>query len=265
MKIIAIIPARYSYSRFPGKPLADICGRPMLHWVYMAVSGMTDFEEVICAIDDERIREICEEHNMKYLMTRNDHPNHIARIQEVSCSVEADYYFCINGDEPLISEMCISPIIPKDVINQPYFGGAMRTLTDAAQVIDGANIKIAVNRKGECLYMSRSPIPYPKGALDFVYKKYVGVECFNKKALDLFVDTPMGKLEKIEDIDHLRLLENGVPLHFTEVESESISVDVPKDLEYVKEVLSRRKIGGGYKGKRKVISFSKRKEQGECA
>ena len=88
--------------------------------------------------------------------------------------------------------------------------------------------------------MSRTPIPYPKGTLDIIYKKYVGVECFNKKALDFFVNMPIGDLEKAEDIDHLRFLENGVQLYFIEVESESLSVDTPKDLEYVRKIWDRQ-------------------------
>ncbi len=103
MKMIAVIPARYQSTRLPGKPLADICGKPMLWWVYEKVKNISAFNKVLCAIDDERIESACKQHNMDYVMTRNDHPNHISRIQEVSSIEYADYYVCINGDEPLIS------------------------------------------------------------------------------------------------------------------------------------------------------------------
>ena len=86
---------------------------------------------------------------------------------------------------------------------------------------------------GRCVYISRTPVPYPKGTLMFSYKKYVGIECFSKKALDFFVSTPQGNIERIEDIDHLRFLEHGKELQFTLVDSESISVDTRKDLEKV--------------------------------
>lgn len=238
MKIIAVIPARYSSTRFPGKPLADICGKPMLWWVYQRVSKINDFDEVVCAIDDERIKEICERYEMNYVMTKNTHPEHISRIHEVSEKIDADYYMCINGDEPLISQECISPIIPTEKHDGPYFGGAMRVLTDPAETIDFAKIKLVVSEQtGKCLYMSRTPIPYPRGTLLFKYNKYVGVECFNKEALNYFVSTPMNDLERIEDIDHLRFLANGIDLHFHYVESESISVDTPKDLEKIIKVL----------------------------
>lgn len=234
MKIIGVIPARYKSSRFPGKPLADICGKPMIWWVYRQVSKISVFDEVICAIDDLRIQEVCEQYKINYILTKNNHPEHISRIHEVSTKISADYYMCINGDEPLISEECILPVIPKEIVSGPYFGGAMRILTDPAETIDFSKIKLVISEQtGKCLYMSRSPIPYPRGTLFFNYKKYVGVECFNREALEFFVNTPKGDLEKIEDIDHLRFLEHGIDLHFNYVKSDSISVDTPKDLEKV--------------------------------
>ena len=238
MKIIAVIPARYSSTRFPGKPLMDICGKPMLWWVYTRAKKIDAFSDVFCAIDDKKVQKICDELGMKYVMTRSNHPDHISRIQEVSAMVEADYYICINGDEHLITEGCIVPVIPTGIHAEPYFGGAMRNITDPAEVIDPANIKLVISNNGKCIYMSRIPVPYPKGTLNVVYKKYVGVECFNKDALDYFVSTPMGAVEKAEDIDHLRFLENGIELNFSLVDSDSISVDTPKDLDFVRNKMN---------------------------
>lgn len=240
MKIIGVIPARYKSSRFPGKPLADICGKPMIWWVYNQVKKVKEIDQVVCAIDDERIEEVCKNYNIPYIMTSSDLPEHISRVHEVSTKIDADYYMCINGDEPLISPNCITPIIPDGLHSEPFFGGAMRKLSDPAETIDFANIKLVISDTGRCLYMSRTPVPYPKGTLLFQYNKYVGVECFNKKALDFFVSTPMGSIEKIEDIDHLRFLENGVDLHFNYVDSESISVDTYKDLEKVRAIMQKK-------------------------
>ena len=238
MKTIGVIPARYSSTRFPGKPLADIHGKPMLWWVYTQVKKIKKFEDIFCAIDDERIEKVCKELEIKYIITSKNHPEHISRIHEVSEKIQADYYICINGDEPLISEACILPIFPEKFHNDAYFGGAMRILTNPAECLDSSKIKVVVSNTGRCLYMSRTPIPHPQGSLQFNYNKYVGVECFNKKALDFFVSTPMGSIEKIEDIDHLRFIENGIDLHFTYVDSESISVDTPKDLEKVRDIIA---------------------------
>ena len=146
----------------------------------------------------------------------------------------------VNGDEPLITEECILPVVPTDTTLEPYFGGAMRNLTDPAEVIDPANIKLVISNSGKCIYMSRIPVPYPKGTLNVVYNKYVGVECFNKKALDFFVSTAIGAVERAEDIDHLRFLENDIELRFSLVETDSISVDTPKDLDFVREKMKER-------------------------
>lgn len=248
MKIIAAIPARYSSTRLPGKPLAEICGKPMIWWVYNRVKQVKEFDDVFAAVDDTRIAEVCQKYNIKYIMTSDNHPNHISRIQEISDKIEADYYVCINGDEPLIDPECIRKVLPKQLESKTeYFGGAMRELSDPAETIDFANIKLAVNESGRCVYMSRTPVPYPRGTLLFKYKKYVGIECFNKMALDFFVRNEMGQLEKAEDIDHLRFLENGIPLWFTLVKSDSISVDTKKDLEKVKLLLEEKIKKGEYK------------------
>lgn len=240
MNIIAIIPARYKSTRFPGKPLADICGKPMIWWVYNQVSKVKRFNDVFVAIDDERIRSVCEENGIKYVMTRDNHPEHISRIHEVSEKIHADLYVCVNGDEPLISPACIEQAIPESVPEDFFFSGAMRKLKDPAETIDPANIKIVMSDSGRCVYISRTPVPFPKGTLLFNYNKYVGIECFSKKALDFFVTTPQGNIEKVEDIDHLRFLEHGKNISFKYVDSESISVDTPKDLEKVRIMMKEK-------------------------
>ncbi len=241
MKVTGVIPARYASTRFPGKPLADICGKPMIWWVYHRVIKSKKLDEVYVLTDDERIAAYCDGAGIRYMMTRNDHPNHINRVHEASLKIDADCIVCVNGDEPLIQAELIDHVIP-DTIPQdkPYFMGATRRFSDAAEVVDPANIKLTLNRDNRCLYMSRSAVPFPKGTLDFTYFKYVGIECFNKKALDFFVSAEMGRLEKIEDIDHLRFLENDIALYYTEVDTESISVDTKKDLEFVREEVKKQ-------------------------
>lgn len=238
MKIVGVIPARYKSSRFPGKPLADICGKPMIWWVYNQAVKVKEFDSVYVATDDERISSVCGNLGINVIMTSDTHPNHINRIKEVSDKISAECYVCINGDEPLIQSELISKVIPADIPqNIPCFYGAARELNDASKVIDPSNIKLVLDTSGRCIYMSRSAVPFPKGSLEYFYKKYVGIECFNKYGLDFFVSKPMGHLEKIEDIDHLRFIENGVQIYFSLIDSESISVDTPKDLEYVQNIV----------------------------
>ena len=174
-------------------------------------------------------------------MTGVNTPNHIHRIWEVTELIEADYYVSINGDEPLISPENIWHALPNSIINdKPYFQSVYRELVDPVEVIDIANVKIVLDSNGMCMYQSRNPIPSPKGSLLFKYKKAIGIECFNKKALDFFVGTPMGTLETIEDIDHLRFLENGVPIYYKKIESESLSVDTQNDLDKVRLIIQER-------------------------
>ena len=241
MKIIGIIPARYASTRFPGKPLADICGKPMVWWVYQQVKKVKEFIDIYVATDDIKITKELDQLCIPYIMTRDNHPNHISRLHEVSEKINADLYVCVNGDEPLIDPLSISNVI-KYALNKkkPAYYGAFRYLTDPAETIDPAKIKILTNTDDLLLYISRTPIPYPKNSLLFKYKKYVGIECYYKETLDFFVGHPMGSIEKIEDIDHLRFIENQYPLYFTEVQSESISVDTPKDLEKVKKIIAKK-------------------------
>ena len=244
MKIIGIIPARYASSRLPGKPLVDIEGHPMIWWVYSQVIKVKQFERVFVATDDNRIMECCKAHGIPFVHTSKDCPNHIHRIWEVSNQLEADYYVSVNGDEPLIEPKNIEQALPEKLVSKtPYFGSVYRRLIDPAETIDLANVKIVLDKNGDCLYQSRTPIPYPKGSIMFEYKKAIGIECFNKKALDVFAGSPMGILEKIEDIDHLRFLENGVKIHYKEIESDSLSVDTKNDLEKVRQIIRGRKNG----------------------
>ncbi len=237
MKIIGAIPARYGSSRFPGKPLQDICGKPMLWWVYQQASKVEEFAQVVVATDDQRIADLCEQYGMNYVMT-GEHSTHIARIHEVSTKIDADYYVNINGDEPLIEKETIQAIIPKEASEQPKVFGLMKILRDPVELIDPTNIKVAANKDGVALYISRAPIPHPYKTILFEYKKAIGVECWNKAALELFVNSEPGVMEQIEDLVALRFFENGVPMHYTLVESNSLSVDTPKDLEKVRKLVA---------------------------
>ena len=241
MRIIGIIPARYHSSRLPGKPLADIEGKPMIWWVYQKARQVQELEKVVVATDDDRIEKYCLEEHIPVRRTSVDCPNHIHRIWEISNMIDADFYISINGDEPLIEPNNIKAVFPKNIISdRPYFGSVYRELTDPSETMDSANVKIVLDKNGNCLYQSRIPIPYPKGSIMYHYKKAIGIECFNKKALDAFAKAPMGILEKIEDIDHLRFLENGIPIYYERIESESLSVDTKSDLEKVRNLIRSR-------------------------
>lgn len=242
MKIIGVIPARYKSSRFEGKPLADICGKPMIWWVYNQVIKVNTLSEVVVATDDKRIAAVCSELNINFIMTseKNQTPND--RIYEVSTKIDADYYLSVLGDEPLIEPLIIESILTDiDCNNKFYVANLMTKINDPAEVVDFTNLKIVTDKSGNGLYISRSPIPYPKGTLDFVYKKFVGVSIFSKNALEFYKKTPRGNLEVAEDNDFLRFIENGIPVKFKEITTNSLSVDTPKDLERVKMMMRSQK------------------------
>lgn len=236
MKILGVIPARYNSSRLPGKPLVDIHGKPMIWWTYQRAIQVKEFIEVIVATDDIRIKKVCDEFEIPSILT-GEHENHILRVAEVATLIEADYYVCINGDEPLILPESIRKVIPHEICGDYHMGFLIRDLTNPVEVMDPGNIKVVSLKNGKCIYMSRGIVPYPKGTLDFTYKKFIGVECYNQNALEFYRNTEMGELERIEDIDHLRFIENNIPIHVTLVESDSLSVDTYKDLEKVKELI----------------------------
>lgn len=241
MRIIAVIPARYKSSRFPGKPLADICGKPMIWWVYNQAKKVQELEDVYIATDDKRIASVCEVEGMNVVMTSEQCPTHLERLYEFSTKIESDFYININGDEPLIESKCICDMIPKDIApDSDYMANGMMVLTDPIDAIDSSKIKVAVDMQGYCMYMARNAIPFPKGRADYQLKKFVGVQCFSKKALEFVNKTPRGILESIEDIDEFRFLENGYKVKMIMTEAKTLAVDTPKDLEKVRAIISER-------------------------
>ena len=249
MDIIGIIPARYKSTRFEGKPLADICGKPMIWWVYRQFKLAIGIKEVYVATDDTRISQVCEQYDMKYIMTSDSHPTHLDRLAEVAKKQKADFYININGDEPLMMPEYIEYLIPTDNIDPEsfYFANAMTKIKKPVEVNDVSRIKIATDKDGNALYMARVPIPYPKASSDFEYMKFVGIQCFSRSALLFCGETPRGHLEGIEDIDEYRFIENGKKVKMVEIPAETLSVDTKADLAVVRDVITRRIADGSIK------------------
>ncbi len=237
MRIIGVIPARFRSTRFPGKPLADIMGKPMIWWVYQQTKQVNELDEVYVALDSDCVARICDKYHIPYIMTSEKHLTHIDRIHEVSNKISADYYITICGDEPLIDANVINSILPKSKKTDPVVYALKRKFVSPSEVIDPNNIKIITNENNKCICLSRSPIPFPFKTILFDYYKIVGVECYNKTVLDLFISTDIGPLEKIEDITLLRFLEKNIDMYFFETETTALSVDTHKDLEKVLKIL----------------------------
>ncbi len=239
MKVVGIIPARYGSSRLPGKPLKDICGHPMIWWVYQRVKKVEKLDEIYVATDDVRIENVCKEYDIPVVMTSTSHRTAANRIQEVSQKIKGDFFLQLNGDEPLINTEAIAAAIPDFVPTDVEFGTNIITeMSEPSQVMDPSNIKMVFDEDMNALYMSRAPIPFPFKAIDYKFYKHIGIIGFNKKMLDFYVNSVPGCFERIEGIDTLRFIDYGKQLKLSIVHNcQSLSVDTEMDLEMVKNII----------------------------
>lgn len=245
MKIIGVIPARYKSSRFPGKPLADICGKPMIWWVYQQCKKVKDFNEVYVATDDQRIFDACKSLQIEAIMTSDTHKTGTDRIGEVAMKIPADLIVNIQGDEPLLEPSTIQAAI-EPFYHDPLLqvSNLMTKITDPVDAVNFTVPKVIANREGIGVYLTRATAPYPKGSLDYAYYKQVCVYGFKPEALQFFCDYGIkygkAKVEAVEDIEILRFIENGYKVQYIEVNSETVAVDTPNDLEKVRTIVAEK-------------------------
>ena len=249
MKIIGVIPARYKSSRFPGKPLADICGKPMIWWVYRQCKKVEDFDEVYVATDDDRIFSACKELEVEVIMTSDMHRTGTDRIGEVARKVPADLIVNIQGDEPLLEPSTIkAAILPFYENPDLQISNLMTKITDPVDAVNFTVPKVITNREGVGVYLTRATAPYPKGSINYSYYKQVCVYGFKPEALQFYCDYGFkygkAKIEEVEDIEILRFIENGYKVQYIEVDSETVAVDTPNDLEKVRAIVSEKIAAG---------------------
>lgn len=257
MKVIGVIPARYESSRFPGKPLADICGKPMVWWVYQSSKKVDDFDAVYVATDNQKIFEVCKKLDIDVIMTSEVHKTGTDRIGEVARKIPAELFVNIQGDEPLLEPSTIRAAIEPFYKNGDLqISNLMTKISDPVDVANFTIPKVITNKDGIGIYLTRATAPYPKGSIEFNYYKQVCVYGFRPEALQFFCDYGAkygrGKVESIEDIEILRFIENGYRVKYIEVDSETIAVDTPKDLERVRAIVADKieagrnpRFGGG--------------------
>lgn len=245
MKIIAVIPARYKSSRFPGKPLADLCGKPMIWWVYQQCKKVEDFDSVYVATDDDKIFQTCQFLGIQVIMTSDAHRTGTDRIGEVARKIPADLIVNIQGDEPLLEASTIKAAITPFYTNPDLqVSNLMTKIKDPVDVVNCTIPKVITNKEGVGVYLTRATAPYPKGNLDFTYYKQVCVYGFKQEALRFYCDYGMkygkAKVEAVEDIEILRFIENGYRVQYIEVDSETVAVDTPADLERVRGIVETK-------------------------
>ena len=237
MSFFAVIPARYDSSRFPGKPLADIAGKPMIQYVYESAKR-SSAKDVIVATDDLRILEVVEKFGGKALLTSRNHGSGTERVQEVAKLLGLspnDIIVNVQGDEPLMPPAAINRVAA-DLEEKEYFG--MATICESAkQDKENVNIvKVVINSFGEALYFSRAPIPYIESMSD--YLRHVGLYAYRVDALDKFVSLPVSKYEESEQLEQLRALEFGIKVHVAVCDFNiPPGVDTPEDLNAVRALI----------------------------
>lgn len=237
MKFIGVIPARYGSTRFPGKPLALINGKPMIQHVYERVSRSSKLDSVYVATDHVLIQEAVESFGGKVILTREDHETGSDRIEEVASKIEGDFYINIQGDEPLISFELINILVDTAKETPDAIVTARTKIKSKEDIINPNIVKVVTNKFNDALYFSRSTIPFNRANLETSYYKHLGIYCYPKSILKEFVKLPTSSLESVEMLEQLRLLENGYKIKVIETEYEAIGVDTPEDIEKVEKIL----------------------------
>ena len=237
MKTIGIIPCRYQSSRFPGKPLALIDGKPMMWHVYQRALESNVLDEVYIATDDERIVKVADEYELGIIMTSNQHETGTDRVAEIATKIQADYYVNIQGDEPFIKPNAIKLVVQAITgCDNPLIqaANAYTPMQDTSDVVDTNTVKVIMDVNGRALAYSRQPIPYPKASIAKYYKQ-LGLYAFKHSGLQIFSENTPANLEVVEGVEMYRLLEHGYSIQMVQTNDDSISVDTPSDLIRVQE------------------------------
>lgn len=231
MKVIAVIPARYTSTRFPGKPLAILAGKPIIQHVYERVMQSNLFADVIVATDDLRISEAVADFGGSFQLTSSHHLSGSDRIAEVIQDIECDIVVNVQGDEPLIEAAPLAELLTAFRDDQVQVASLMTAFTDPDILHNGNIVKVATDLQDNALYFSRSPLPCDRdGIPDTIYYRHIGVYAYRKAALLHFVRLAAGRLEQIEKLEQLRLLENGIKIRMVRSDYQGIGIDSPADL-----------------------------------
>ncbi len=241
MIILGVIPARLQSTRLPRKVLREIRGVPMVVEVFRQARASPLLSDLLVATDSEEVVAACHAHHVPAVMTRADHPSGTDRLWEVSRARAADVYVNIQGDEPLIAPAHIERLV-RPFLREPEI--QVTTLKIRATPEEAASRtanKVVTNVHGDALYFSRLPIPFDRdGKGSIVYWKHIGLYAYRRSVLDTYHSLPPSSLERAEQLEQLRLLEAGIPIHVLETDQPTIGVDTEEDLRAVEALLAAR-------------------------
>lgn len=239
--ILAVIPARHASSRFPGKALAPIAGKPMIQHVVERVRGARLVSSVLVATDDERIKKAVEGFGGEAVLTRTDHRTGTDRLAEVAIHRKADIYINVQGDEPLIDPGTVDAVAAAMIEDESIrIATACAAILQKNEIMDPNVTKVVRDFDGRALYFSHAPIPWVRESSEHLavrHWKHLGLYGFRRDVLLEFPTLPPGDLERAEQLEQLRWLENGFRIEVVETEYDAVSVDVPADVERVEKLL----------------------------
>ena len=240
MNVIAVIPARFASTRFPGKPLAMLKGKPIIQSVYERVLNSGLFTSVCVATDDLAIIEAVKRFGGRAVLTSDKHQSGTDRVAEaLQYFPEADLVLNVQGDEPLIEREPLQKLISAFEDRKVQMASLMVPFQDLVMLANPNIVKVVTDRQDYALYFSRLAIPYNRDNLsDIIYYRHIGVYAYLTDCLQKFVSLKQGKLEQIEKLEQLRALENGIPIKMVETSYQGIGIDTPADLETVEKMLS---------------------------
>jgi 3-deoxy-manno-octulosonate cytidylyltransferase (CMP-KDO synthetase) len=251
LAIVAIIPARFASTRFPGKPLSDIHGKPMVRHVYERVKAARRIERVLVATDDDRIASAVAAFGGEVVMTSPDHVSGTDRIAEAARGLDAEIVVNVQGDEPMLEpsaiDAAVEPLLADKTVDIATLSLPMGGVDE---MLEPSVVKVVADQRGRALYFSRSPVPFVRkgdslrdsaaaAVAEGLARKHVGVYAFRRAALERFVSLPPSPLERAESLEQLRALENGMTIAVVALAGTAgVAVDTPEDLERVRALLA---------------------------
>ena len=244
MKIVVIIPSRYQSTRFEGKALALISGKPMVQWVYERSVQAERVDDVAVATDDQRIVDVVETFGGKAIMTSDDNRSGTDRVAEAAAImglIPDDIIINVQGDQPLLDprslDQVVSPFLNESDIEMSTLGFP---IVNEREITDPKDIKVVFDQNGFALYFSRSTIPFCRDpGVEFDTYKHLGIYAYTRRFLEIYRSLPVGKLEEIEKLEQLRAIEYGQPIRVVVTPYDSPEVDLPVDIERIERKIKQ--------------------------
>jgi 3-deoxy-manno-octulosonate cytidylyltransferase (CMP-KDO synthetase) len=240
-KVLAVIPARHASSRFPGKPLASIAGKVMIQHVVERVARAQLVSRIVVATEDARIKSAVEGFGGEAIITRSDHRTGTDRVAEVATHLNAEIYVNVQGDEPLIDPGTVDAVVSAMLEDAAIdLATPCAAIAEPNDIMDPNVVKVVRDFDGNALYFSRAPVPWVRDTAETVaarHWKHLGLYGFRRDALLEFPTLPPGELERLEQLEQLRWLENGFRMRIVETDYDAVSVDVPADVARVEKLL----------------------------